>query len=97
LVVCVLDPGIERTIAELGAGADHLLFDQTAERLVAAVEGESAIGAGDARPPSILTTQDVRPAVRRMLALRFPELPVLSYQDLSPELNIQALARIHWD
>jgi type III secretion protein V len=35
--------------------------------------------------------------VRKLIETDFPNLPVLSYQELSPDLNIQPIARITWD
>ena len=45
----------------------------------------------------ILTTIEVRRLLRKLLEKEFPWLAVLSYQELSPDLNIQPLARISWD
>jgi type III secretion protein V len=89
LLVLLLDPAIERRI--LASGAQPLTLDER-ERLWAAVEAEykGAHAAG----VSILTDMQVRRAVRTLLRPRFPGLPVLAYQELSPTLNIQPLARI---
>jgi type III secretory pathway component EscV len=47
-----------------------------------------------AQRPVILTTMDVRARLRKMVSAEFPYLAVLSYQELSPDLNIQPIARI---
>ena len=37
---------------------------------------------------------ELRRFVRKMVELEFPTLSVLSYQELTPELNVQPIARI---
>jgi hypothetical protein len=37
---------------------------------------------------------ELRRFVRKMVELEFPNLAVLSYQELTPELNVQPLGRI---
>ena len=44
--------------------------------------------------PAVLTAPDVRRHMRSLLVHHGLELPVLSYQDLSPEFNVQPLATI---
>ena len=40
---------------------------------------------------------DIRRAVQRMLYCEFPRVVVLAYQELSPDMNIQPIARISMD
>ena len=48
-----------------------------------------------AQRPVILTSMDIRRYVRKLLEYEFnPPFSVVSYQELSPELNIQPVARI---
>ena len=42
----------------------------------------------------IITDSEVRRFVRKLVELEFPELTVLSYQELASELNIQPVGRI---
>ena len=42
----------------------------------------------------ILTTEGVRASVRKLLEPELPDLPVLSYDELRPDVNVQPLARI---
>ncbi len=46
------------------------------------------------RTPVILTTHEIRRRIRNTLELDFPFIAVLSYQELSPDMNIQPIARI---
>jgi type III secretion protein V len=38
---------------------------------------------------------DVRRYVKKVIELEVPDLPVLSYQELTQEINIQPLAKIN--
>ena len=51
------------------------------------------IGASGQRPV-LLTSMDIRRYLRKMIEQDLYELPVLSYQELTQEINIQPLARI---
>ena len=44
--------------------------------------------------PVILTQMEIRRYVRRLIEVEHPQITVLSYQELAPELNIQPVARI---
>jgi FHIPEP family len=44
--------------------------------------------------PQILTSAGVRGPLADLLAPRFPDLVTLAYEDLTPELNVQPIARI---
>ena len=39
-------------------------------------------------------TMEIRRYFRKLVELEFPHLAVLSYQELSPDMNIQPIARI---
>jgi type III secretion protein V len=55
---------------------------------------------GMAKPgvaPVVLCTMDVRRHLRNLLARNGIDIPVLSYQELAPEFNVQPLATIHSD
>ena len=47
-----------------------------------------------AQRPVLLTSMDIRRYLRKMIEQDLYELPVLSYQELTQEINIQPLARI---
>jgi type III secretion protein V len=44
--------------------------------------------------PVLLTSMDIRRYIRKMIEQELYELPVLSYQELTTDINIQPLARI---
>ncbi len=92
LIVYLMEPEIE---ARLRNPQD--LTGQEREALLAAVRYELGSLPGTSRNPAILTTQEIRARLRGEIAHEFPHLAVLSYQELSPDMNIQPIARITAD
>jgi type III secretion protein V len=93
LVVYLLHPDIERILSEHQQQRTCLaevIHDQILEAVRREVDALSMATSS----PAILTTIDVRPIVRDLIAPELPQLPVLSYQELSPDINIQPIARI---
>ncbi len=92
LMVYLLSPALERKLRERPAlleGAEGHL------KLVAALHdaiGDSATG----QPPVMLTARSARAALHRLLAADWPDLVVLAYEELPPEMSIQPLARVEW-
>ena len=98
LVVYLLDREIETMIAADRAmhraiSGEASLDEEDAERIIEAARLE--LGAFPAAGmPAILTSIDTRPIVHQLLVAEFPGLPVLAYQELAPDMNIQAIGRI---
>jgi type III secretion protein V len=46
------------------------------------------------QPPVLLTAIDVRRFARKLIEGEFPDLTVISFQELVPEIKIQPLGRI---
>ncbi|MFQ5796701.1 MAG: FHIPEP family type III secretion protein [Candidatus Bipolaricaulia bacterium] len=100
LIVYLLDPQeIEDRIL------DHLAFErgnteksplkpEEIEEIKAAVRSEFDFLPPTAASPIILTLSAVRSFMHKMLAAEFPDLSMLSYDELSPDINIQPIARI---
>ncbi|HZN10943.1 MAG TPA: FHIPEP family type III secretion protein, partial [Blastocatellia bacterium] len=59
-----------------------------------ALRREIATPPPSAQRPVVVTDMELRRFVRKMVELEFPQLAVLSYQELTPELNVQPVARI---
>ncbi len=99
LVVYLLDPQIEEavrtSIKRTSAGTHLALEPDIAQEIVQAVKNECGHLPPTAQRPVILTSMDIRRYVRKLLEYEFnPPFSVVSYQELSPELNIQPVARI---
>lgn len=99
LAVHLLDPDIEAQLAPAaGQNWDSHLAQAEAtlgEDLRQAVRQTLAT----ATPPwpAILTSIDVRPTVQALLAPEWPDLPVISYSDLDPSVNLYPGERIYLD
>ena len=92
LVVYLMDPHSEELLAKPNE------LDVRAETaILKAVREEVGSLPPTAQSPVILTTMEVRRRLRRLVSLEFPYLAVLSYQELSPDMNIQPIARISLD
>lgn len=56
----------------------------------------------NAQIPVLLTTMDIRAAIRRLVAHAIPDLQVISYHELTPDCHVQPIGRIsvangiHW-
>jgi type III secretory pathway component EscV/tetratricopeptide (TPR) repeat protein len=94
LIVYLLDPEIERRIINTGALP---LTDDEQTRLMEAISDEVGSLPPTAQTPVLLTSMEIRRTVRKLIEASFPNLAVLSYQELSPDLNIQPIARISWN
>jgi len=88
LVVYLLEPEAERVLA----GGEATGVWQ--ERFLQAVREEVRKSPPAAQHPALLTTVEASGLLRELVATEFPRLPVLAYQELAPELNIQPIARI---
>jgi len=93
LVVYLLDPAIETRIA---ATAGEPITADERTRLSESIRKQIETGSSSRGSRVILTTMGARRALSRVLRAEFPNLAVLSYQELAAELNIQPVARIEW-
>ncbi|MBW2067600.1 MAG: type III secretion system export apparatus subunit SctV [Deltaproteobacteria bacterium] len=98
LAVYLLDPDVEemirQSIRQTSAGS-YLALDPVKTRaFVDSVKQEvGEIEAKQSRPV-LLTSMDIRRYVRKLIETDLEELPVLSYQELTPEISVQPLGRI---
>lgn len=100
LAVYLLDPEIEdlvkNAIRRTEKGNYLALEPEITQEIIEAVGKEIASHPfpPGARPPVILTTAEIRRYFRKIVELEFPQLSVLSYQELSENLRIQPIARV---
>jgi type III secretory pathway component EscV len=92
MTTCLVDPEVEKMLAADENGRAPL-NESDCERILAAAKAEI-----QAHPEgvlfTVLTTTEARRPFRELLAPVYPWLPVVAYQELSPDLNIQPVARI---
>jgi len=98
LIVYLLDPQIEETVRSsvqhTSSGSYLALEPEITQEILASVRNEVGNLPPSAQQPVVLTTMEIRRYFRKLVELEFPHLAVLSYQELSPEMNIQPIARI---
>ena len=91
LTACLLDPANEQRIAQ---SDERPLGEEEHGRLLDAIFDEyDSLRTRNIRPV-LLVGVEARAALRHLIEIEFPDLPVLCYQELSPEMNIQPVARI---
>ena len=77
------------------SGASYLALSPDVHRqLISSMKGVIVSVGQHTLPPVILAPMDIRRFVRKIVEREFPDLAVLSYQELSPKANVQPLERI---
>lgn len=94
----LLSPEVEETvrtaIRQTSAGSYLALDPDIGERLVENIKEAVGDFASAVQKPVLLTSMDIRRYLRKILERDLYELPVVSYQELMPEINIQPLMKI---
>ena len=94
----LLAPSIEDTVRgavrQTSAGSYLSLDPAVSKRLMENIKKTVGDIGGNAQRPVLLTSMDIRRYLRKMIEQDLYDLPVLSYQELTQEINIQPLARI---
>ena len=98
LSVYLLDPEIEDmvrgAIKQTSAGSYLALDPDSIQLILHSMRNTIQPTPAGGQPPVLLTAIDVRRFVRKLIEGEFPELPVVSYQEIVPEIRIQPLGRI---
>jgi type III secretion protein V len=98
LSVYLLDPEIEDmvrgAIKQTSAGSYLALDPDTVQLILHSVRNTVAPTPPGGQPPVLLTAIDVRRFVRKLIEGEFPDLAVVSYQEIVPEIRIQPLGRV---
>lgn len=94
----LLAPKVEETlrgaIRQTSAGSYLALDPNVGKHLLANIKSTVGDISAAAQRPVLLTSMDIRRYLRKMIEQDLYDLPVLSYQELTQEINIQPLARI---
>ncbi|MBO6939212.1 MAG: type III secretion system export apparatus subunit SctV [Deltaproteobacteria bacterium] len=95
LPVVLLDPSIEEAVRDsiqrTATGSYLALPPAVARDVLEAFKQECPPDEGAA---IVLTQADVRRFVRRLVEVELPDVTVLSYQELAPEVTVQPLGRV---
>lgn len=98
LPAILMDPSVEETIRkairQTSAGAFLALDPDTSRRFIAAVGAAAGDYRKHAQMPVLLASMDIRRYVRRLIEGEHYRLPVVSYQELTPEISVQPMNRI---
>ena len=98
LAVYLLDQDVENTVRKAirqTSGGSYLALDPaTMKKIIDKIKQEVGDLATTTQKPVLLTSMDIRRYVKKFIEQELPELPVLSYQELTPETTIQPLGRI---
>lgn len=98
LSVYLLDPEIEDmvrgAIKQTSAGSYLALDPDSVQLILHAMRNTIQPTPPGGQPPVLLTAIDVRRFVRKLIEGEFPELAVVSYQEIVPEIRIQPLGRV---
>jgi type III secretion protein V len=85
---------VRNAIQHTQSGSYLALEPEVTQEILSSVRAEVGNLPPTAQNPVILTTMEIRRYFRKLVELEFPHLAVLSYQELSPDMNIQPIARI---
>jgi type III secretion protein V len=94
----LLAPNVEETvrgaIRQTSSGSYLALDPSVSKRLVENIK--TAVGdlSSVTQKPVLLTSMDIRRYLRKLIEQDLYELPVLSYQKPTQEINVQPLARV---
>ncbi|WP_374608475.1 type III secretion system export apparatus subunit SctV [Diaphorobacter nitroreducens] len=94
----LLAPQVEETlrgaVRQTSAGSYLALDPAVGKRLLESIKKAVGDLSAAAHKPVLLTSMDIRRYLRKLIEQELYELPVLSYQEMTQEINIQPLARI---
>ncbi len=98
LSVYLLDPEIEdmvRGAIKQTSMGSYLALDPDAVQMILHAMRQTIVQTPvGGQPPVLLTAIDVRRFVRKLIEGEYPDMAVLSYQEIVPEIRIQPLGRV---
>ena len=98
LPVILMEPQVEETIRkairQTSAGAFLSLDPGSSQRILDAVERAAGRFRNSTQKPVLMVSMDIRRYVRRLIEPKFYELPVMAYQEVTPDITVQPVARI---
>lgn len=94
----LLDGEIEETIRnsirQTSSGNYMQLDPEISKKIVGKIAEKALPVLANGTPCALITTMDVRRYLRRLVETELPELPVLSYQELSADITLQPVAKV---
>ena len=98
LPVILMEPSVEETIRravrQTSAGAFLSLDPATSQKILNAVTQAAGPFKTNPQKPVLMVSMDIRRYTRRLIETKLYELPVMAYQEVTPEISVQPVARI---
>jgi type III secretion protein V len=94
LVTPELEDTLRNAIRQTSSGSYLALDPRQTQQIVEKVKKAVGDARSQPRKPVLLTSMDTRRYMRKIVEGEFPDLPVLSYQELTAEITVQPLARV---
>ena len=98
LPVILMEPQVEETIRkairQTSAGAFLSLDPGSSKRILDALEAAVGKYPSATQKPILMVSMDIRRYVRRLIESKFYEIPVMAYQEVTPEISVQPIARL---
>jgi type III secretion protein V len=100
LPVYLLDPSLEQAIRggirHTASGSKLSLDPETSQAVVESFRRAFArVDLSETRP-IVLAQMEVRYFVKRLIALEYPDVPVLSFQELPSDIRVQPVGQVPW-
>ncbi len=89
-----LEDEIRAAIRQTSSGAYLTLDPNVTARFIQKLKEEIGVFPQVPPIPVLLTSMDIRRYVRKLVEAEYEDLPVISYQELTPEVTVQPLGRI---
>lgn len=100
LPAVLLDPQVEelvrKAIRQTSAGAFLALDPESSKKFLDNVREVFGKVKNGKQKPVLLASMDIRRYVRRLIESEFYELPVVAYQEITPEISVQPIERIRF-
>ena len=98
LPAILMDPSLEETIRkavrQTSAGAFLSLDPDTSQRIITAVGAAAGSYETSTQKPVLMVSMDIRRYVRRLIEGKHYDLPVMAYQEVTPEISVQPVGRV---
>ncbi len=98
MAVTTLEPSLEQILMDSLDATDHGAFlapePAVYRALIASLAAESEHMAANGQQPIVLTSTNLRPHLRRLVERTIPQLVVLSYSEIVPEVKVNAVGMV---
>ncbi len=100
LPAILIDPQVEelvrKAIRQTSAGSFLALDPDSSKKILDIIRTIMQKNSSSTQKPVLLASMDIRRYVRRLIEGEFYNLPVVAYQELTPEISVQPIDRIRF-